>query len=172
MKGPGFRIDLDVRRVWRCPRCGRLARTAGGITAQRCHCAEDGTWMQLQPPVKREPFRPPPRSPEDRAADDAEDARLADESQELATNISGDNGDAPPVSASPTAETAVEAGDARSDSAAVNLSLEGDRAPPEAATPAVERVAEPTPSADGFGAGVVEAAPPDPSTGDSSPPTG
>ena len=47
MKGPGSRIDLDVRRVWQCPRCQRRARAEGGVTAKRCFCAPEGTWMHL-----------------------------------------------------------------------------------------------------------------------------
>jgi hypothetical protein len=78
VKGPGLRANLDVRRVWRCPRCGRVARTPGAVTAVRCGCGDE-TWMQLQPPVKREPFRPPPRTPEQIAedrADEVEDDEL------------------------------------------------------------------------------------------------
>lgn len=84
MKGPGLRANLDVRRVWRCPRCGRVARTPGAVTAVRCGCADE-TWMQLQPPVKREPFRPPPRTPEqiaeDRADEVSEEELPAEEQQ-------------------------------------------------------------------------------------------
>jgi hypothetical protein len=75
VKGPGVRIDLDVRRIWKCPRCGRVARTAGHAVSQRCGCADDGVWMQLQPPVKRAAFSPPPRvslpeeNPEEPAAE-------------------------------------------------------------------------------------------------------
>ena len=61
MKGPGLRIDLDVRRVWRCSKCGRIVRTLGQVTAQRCGCTEAAQWMQLQPAVKKEPFRAPAR---------------------------------------------------------------------------------------------------------------
>lgn len=63
MKGPGLRIDLDVRRVWRCAKCGKTVRTAGLVTAQRCGCSDGAQWMRLEPPVKREPFVPPHRDP-------------------------------------------------------------------------------------------------------------
>ena len=59
MKGPGLRIDLDVRRVWKCAKCGRIARTSGQVTAQRCGCTEAVQWMHLEPAVKKEPFRAP-----------------------------------------------------------------------------------------------------------------
>src|SRR5262245_7178595 len=62
VKGPGLRIDLDVRRIWCCAKCGKTVRTAVQVVAQRCGCA-DAPWMSLQPPVKREPFRPPVREP-------------------------------------------------------------------------------------------------------------
>jgi len=63
VKGPGLRIDLDVRRVWRCAKCGKTVRTAGLVTAQRCGCSDGSQWMRLEPPVKREPFVPPHRDP-------------------------------------------------------------------------------------------------------------
>ncbi len=46
MRGPGVRLDLDVRRVWRCPQCQRERRLAGDITAVRCPCGT-GAWMQI-----------------------------------------------------------------------------------------------------------------------------
>lgn len=45
MKGPGFRRDLDVRRVWRCPDCGRERRVTGQVTSLRCDCQPEGRWM-------------------------------------------------------------------------------------------------------------------------------
>ncbi len=45
IKGPGIRLDLDVRRVWRCPSCQRVLKTAGQIT--RRTCPVDGAWVQL-----------------------------------------------------------------------------------------------------------------------------
>jgi hypothetical protein len=47
MKGPGSRIDLDVRRVWECPSCGRRARTGAVVVSKRCDCTETGVWMRL-----------------------------------------------------------------------------------------------------------------------------
>ncbi len=61
MKGPGLRLDLDVRRIWRCTKCGKVARTPGQVTAQRCGCTEPAQWMHLEPAVKKEPFRAPVR---------------------------------------------------------------------------------------------------------------
>ena len=48
MKGPGFRRDLDIRRLWRCPACGRERRLSGDHTSLRCHCQPDGVWMNIK----------------------------------------------------------------------------------------------------------------------------
>ncbi len=63
MKGPGLRIDLDVRRIWHCAKCGKTIRTPGLVTAQRCNCSDESTWMRLEQPVPRPPFQPPHRDP-------------------------------------------------------------------------------------------------------------
>lgn len=47
MKGPGLRIEIDVRRAWRCPTCGQGARLTMDITAPRCPCVRDGVPMKL-----------------------------------------------------------------------------------------------------------------------------
>lgn len=47
MKGPGLRIDVDVRRVWRCPVCGQSQRLGLDFTAPRCPCVRDGVPMKL-----------------------------------------------------------------------------------------------------------------------------
>ena len=51
IKGPGIRLDLDVRRVWRCPKCQRVLKTAGHITSRRCPI--DGAFMQLDDSAQR-----------------------------------------------------------------------------------------------------------------------
>ena len=51
IKGPGIRLDLDVRRVWRCPQCQRVLKTAGHITSRRCPI--DGEFMQLDDSAQR-----------------------------------------------------------------------------------------------------------------------
>jgi hypothetical protein len=47
MKGPGMRLDLDVRRVWQCPACGRQARDSGDVVVRVCDCTKDGPLMRL-----------------------------------------------------------------------------------------------------------------------------
>ena len=51
IKGPGIRLDLDVRRVWRCPKCQRVLKTAGHITSRRCPI--DDEFMQLDDSAHR-----------------------------------------------------------------------------------------------------------------------
>lgn len=53
MKGPGLRISLDVRRTWRCPRCGRTAKYSGDVVSQRCGCSSEVVWMQMSDVPKR-----------------------------------------------------------------------------------------------------------------------
>ena len=47
MKGPGLRIDVDVRRAWLCPVCRQGQRLTMDITAPRCLCVRDGVPMKL-----------------------------------------------------------------------------------------------------------------------------
>ncbi|MGH7130276.1 MAG: hypothetical protein ACREJB_11125 [Planctomycetaceae bacterium] len=60
MKGPGMRLDLDVRRVWECPACGTRIKLPGREVARRCHQCEGHPWMRLvedKPKPRR--FTPP-----------------------------------------------------------------------------------------------------------------
>ncbi|MCY2965897.1 MAG: hypothetical protein NT069_20085, partial [Planctomycetota bacterium] len=50
-----------VRRTWRCPKCGRVLRTAGQVVAVPCSCVPERTWMTLEPPSPRLRYVPPPR---------------------------------------------------------------------------------------------------------------
>jgi len=66
MKGPGIRIDLDVRRLWRCPRCGDERKATGTVTARVCSRAEcAGVWMRLVEPLRKPVLRyvAPPHVP-------------------------------------------------------------------------------------------------------------
>lgn len=78
MKGPGLRIEIDVRRAWRCPACGQGARLAMDITAPRCPCVRDGVPMKLaegQRPGRLD-LRPELRSMLDRIQGGEEFARM------------------------------------------------------------------------------------------------
>jgi hypothetical protein len=47
MKGPGIRLDLDVRREWECPECGKHRRVTGETVSVRCNCTKGGANMKL-----------------------------------------------------------------------------------------------------------------------------
>lgn len=95
MKGPGLRIRLDVRRVWKCPQCGKQIRLPGQQVSYPCPCTSPPTWMHLLPdpkppeyhfekisipePVEEEPLpepeRPPlPQQPTEETAETTADA--------------------------------------------------------------------------------------------------
>jgi len=56
IKGPGYRIANDVRRVWTCPKCGRTRRLPGNVVSQRCDCESPGVWMHLTAEPERRGF--------------------------------------------------------------------------------------------------------------------
>jgi hypothetical protein len=47
IKGPGLRIDIDVRRVWRCPSCGQTQKLPSSATSARCGCTREGVALRL-----------------------------------------------------------------------------------------------------------------------------
>jgi hypothetical protein len=82
MKGPGMRLDLDVRRVWECPECHRQIRSEGQSTSRVCGCTKEGVQMRLvelprpKPTVRvQEPSNP-----------DAEETQLADFPTDIPVN--------------------------------------------------------------------------------------
>jgi len=80
MKGPGFRYDLDIRRVWECPKCGKRLRYLGHVTSKRCNCDEEGHWMTIVAERIRRTF--PQREkiviPDDEPAETATEETTAD----------------------------------------------------------------------------------------------
>lgn len=46
MKGPGLRLLIDVRREWKCPRCGYEEHVGAQTTAVACPCCP-GVYMKL-----------------------------------------------------------------------------------------------------------------------------
>lgn len=63
MKGPGLRLDLEVRRLWRCPKCGLERRVPDREVTVICDCTESGTFMQLIEPKRTVRAEPPPLDP-------------------------------------------------------------------------------------------------------------
>src|SRR5262249_58592800 len=47
VKGPSGRLKFDVRRHWRCPRCGRQEASSGKVVVRRCPKCQEPTWMVL-----------------------------------------------------------------------------------------------------------------------------
>ena len=63
MRGPMVRIQSDIRRLWRCPKCHYERRAPATQTAVRCHCEKDAPFMQLveaQRPPRSTPKELPP----------------------------------------------------------------------------------------------------------------
>ncbi|MFG0333599.1 MAG: hypothetical protein ACF8TS_09580 [Maioricimonas sp. JB049] len=60
MKGPGLRLDLEVRRLWRCPKCGFERRVPARQVTVTCGCTDSGTFMQLIEPKRAVRAEPPP----------------------------------------------------------------------------------------------------------------
>lgn len=58
MRGPGLRVSIDVRRLWRCPRCGYERKVPATETAVRCQCSAERPWMKLVEALR--PSRPTP----------------------------------------------------------------------------------------------------------------
>ena len=46
MRGPNYKVVGDVRRTWRCPKCGVQRKFSGDVTALRCGC-QAAEWMQI-----------------------------------------------------------------------------------------------------------------------------
>ena len=74
MKGPGMRLDLDVRRVWECPECHKQMRSEGQATSRLCGCTREGVSMRL---VELPRPKPTVRVPEPTRAE-ADETQLAD----------------------------------------------------------------------------------------------
>ncbi|MGE5193199.1 MAG: hypothetical protein ACM3U2_11945 [Deltaproteobacteria bacterium] len=162
MKGPGLRIDHDVRRVWHCAKCGKTVRTPVHVVAQRCSCS-DASWMALQPPVKREPFRPPVREPlpefepaPEQPAPVAPDTPIVEE-----PSVTFQAEEAVPV-ASPAETNEPAPALAPSITTAPAVPPDAATAEPAASAPAASEQAPVSPPPDDFGAGLSDV-PPEPS---------
>lgn len=57
MKGPGLRNDLEIRRTFRCTRCGRTVLKLGDVVSLTCSCTEPPVWMLIQPDPQKRQFK-------------------------------------------------------------------------------------------------------------------
>jgi hypothetical protein len=55
VKGPGLRNDLEIRRTWKCPLCGRTVKYLGNVVATICKCTDATIQMQLMPDIRKAP---------------------------------------------------------------------------------------------------------------------
>jgi hypothetical protein len=88
IKGPGIRLDLDVRRVWRCPSCQRVLKTAGHVTSRRCPI--DDAFMQLDDSAQRA-ARPVNLPAIDGECDDNNPAGDADDMESTTVDLPDDD---------------------------------------------------------------------------------
>ncbi|WP_339727511.1 hypothetical protein [uncultured Gimesia sp.] len=58
MKGPGLKLDLDIRRLWKCPQTGETIRLSGNVTAKTTQVDGETVFMQLVE-EKRSLYRDP-----------------------------------------------------------------------------------------------------------------
>ena len=58
MKGPGLKLDLDVRRLWKCPQTGETIRLSGDVTAKSTQVNGETVFMKLVE-EKRSLYRDP-----------------------------------------------------------------------------------------------------------------
>ncbi|QDT29249.1 hypothetical protein [Gimesia panareensis] len=47
MKGPGLKLDLDVRRLWKCPKTGQTIRLSGNVVSKSTEVNGETVFMQL-----------------------------------------------------------------------------------------------------------------------------
>ena|ERR1700685_3503645 len=108
-----MRLDLDVRRVWKCPACGRETRSEGHVVSKLCGCTRDGVAMQLvERPRPKPAIRMPQPAPEPTA--DSDIPPLADFPTDIPVNPPrGTGGDSKGTSDEPEwpAPAEPEAGD-------------------------------------------------------------
>ncbi|QDT44516.1 hypothetical protein Pan241w_46270 [Gimesia alba] len=58
MKGPGLKLDLDVRRLWKCPQTGETIRLSGDVTTKSTQMNGETVFMKLVE-EKRSLYRDP-----------------------------------------------------------------------------------------------------------------
>ncbi len=95
MKGPGVRIDIEVRRAWRCPVCGQNQRHTMDITQARCGCTRDGVPMKLAEEQRpdRKALRPEVRAMLDRIQAGEQFPRMASTGASDSDRPRGEGGD-------------------------------------------------------------------------------
>ncbi len=89
MKGPGQRIRYDVRRVWQCPQCGAVAKTAPQQVALECVMHEKPVWMKLlEPPEQVMPQTQPRKASRRKGKKPSQAAAAGDTPQQPSADTS------------------------------------------------------------------------------------
>ncbi|REJ70937.1 MAG: hypothetical protein DWQ34_23735 [Planctomycetota bacterium] len=111
MRGPGMRLDYDMRRTWRCPACGSERKAGGRVTSLPCRCSGDEVWMKLIEVRRWRPPDPKPIDPyvdfefsEEEAAPEPKPAPIVTPPEEPQDNVVAPS----PASESPAESEAVE----------------------------------------------------------------
>jgi hypothetical protein len=63
MRGPGMRLGLDVRRLWRCPQCAAERKLPADVTSVRCSACSNAPFMQIVEPPRHPRPTPKPLNP-------------------------------------------------------------------------------------------------------------
>lgn len=94
MKGPGIRIDNEVRRVWHCPVCGQSQPVSLEITRAWCGCRRDGVPMKLAEGLRpdRKLLRPEVRAILDRIQAGEQFPRLSSPGSSDSNSSRGEGG--------------------------------------------------------------------------------
>ena len=96
MRGPMVRIKSDMRRLWRCPKCGYERRAHADHTSMRCHCDDDGPFMKL---IEQQRFvRPEPEELDLYFEyDESADSSTTETVESVASQSESESGEAPPT---------------------------------------------------------------------------
>ncbi|WP_298859500.1 hypothetical protein [uncultured Gimesia sp.] len=124
MKGPGLKLDLDVRRLWKCPRTGETIRLSGNVASKSIQVEGEEVFMQLVE-EKRSLYRDPyhfdyfelaeeEQSSSERAAakarsvDDNQSTEITTPSEQPETEVSATKDETPETDPPPQQDQEVE----------------------------------------------------------------
>lgn len=96
MKGPGLKLDLDVRRLWKCPQTGQTIRLSGDVVAKSMEVNGETVFMQLveeQRKLHEDPYHF--NFAETAASDQSSSERAAAAARSLDTDQAPETEDAP-----------------------------------------------------------------------------
>lgn len=107
MKGPGLKLDLDVRRLWKCPKTGQAIRLSGNVVSKSTEVNGETVFMQLieeQRKLHEDPYHFD--FTETAESDQSSSERAAAAARSLEAEEPGETPAAEPVEPEPVAENA------------------------------------------------------------------